>query len=555
MRSSQILLPLLVAGCAGSVDGQAPRPPVEASPDDSATSDTQGAPISSDTGSTEAPDTAAPGPEPLPFRELPAMRIKSIQPDFWANHDEISGNAAGGVSFNLVWSMWEPESQLAPCAVGQEAYDGHCFTIDAAVDADILDYTARGLNVTAVVYGVPAWARIPGCVPASPGFEIFCAPVDAADYARFAGMLARRYDGLHGHGRVSAFVIHNEVNSNTWFDVGCGQGTPCDEQLWLDTYAASYLAAYDAIVAEQLHARVLVSLDHHFGADFDDPTAPAPLLSGETVLRHIAAAAGARDWRVAYHPYPPDLLANEFSPDDWPRVTYGNLGALAGWLHREFPGSAAAEDIHLTESGVNSVAPGSSLQDQSDALCDAMRNVLGTPGVDDHVYHRLVDHPVEVAGGLALGLRDELGNAKPAWSIWALANRDDLVPPLLDCGFEHLPHVRLVRSYSTERGHWASTRVAPAGFTEESAWLLDREASAGTVLLFECAFGTHGFLTDDPACEGQQPLGPVGWAYTSALPNTVAIHRCYTGVDHFISTDPGCEGQVFERTLGWAHPG
>lgn len=546
---------MMLVGC-GPTYTAGSTPDTEPATD--ATTDTPSEPDDTD-GDTDLPvdtadDTGSTPSGPLPFPELPAMRIKSLQPDFWSDHDEISGNAAGGVSFNLLWAAWEPAVTPAPCAPGQEAYDGRCFTIDAAVDADIADYTARGLNVTAVVYGVPAWARIADCVPASPGFEIFCAPADAADYGRFTGMLARRYDGTRGHGRLSSFVVHNEVNSNTWFDVGCGQGDPCDTALWLDTYAANWNAAYDAVTAEQPTARVLVSLEHHFGAAFDDPTNYAPMLSGETVLRHLAAAAGTRTWRVAFHPYPPDLRSPEFSPDDWPRVTYGNLGALAGWLHREFPGSAAAQDIHLTENGISSAAPLSSEAAQASALCDAMRNVLGTPGIDDHVYHRMSDHPVEVASGLALGLRREDGTAKAAWTTWALANRDDLVPPLLDCGFEDLPYTRLVRSRSAARGHWASSRVAPDGFTEESAWHLLRDEAPGTVLLFECAVGSHDLLTPDAGCEGLVPLGPVGWVYPTEQPGTVALNRCYAGGDHFVSSDPGCEGATFEQTLGWALP-
>jgi hypothetical protein len=494
-------------------------------------------------------------PSALPYPDKTPYDVKGLQPDFWSDKDEIAGNGTGAIAVNLVWAFWEPAKDTAPCGGGKVEYGGHCFTIDAGVDGEIKQYTAKGLVVTGVVYGVPAWAR-PGvnCSPVAPGFDIFCAPDNAMDYARFAGMLAQRYNGLNGNGRVADFVIHNEVNTNDWFDIGCGQGTPCNAQNWMDTYADNYAAAYDEIVANQPHAKVLMSFTHHFGTTYDKPNQTNPTLSVKTFVKTVASKLGDRDWRVAYHPYPPNLLKPQFSADDLPLVTYGNVGVIVGWLMAEFPNDPHAWDVQLTESGVNSLAPHSTAQAQANGVCDSLYNVTATPGISSYIYHRMKDHPAETAAGLGLGLRDTNGNAKPAWAVWATSNRIDLTPPQLSCGFENLPHTRLVRAFKAGRGHWATTRRPPAGFVEEQVYRLHYSEKPGTLMLYECMKGGDSFVSKQADCEGHQPMGPLGYIHTDPVPGGVALYRCVSGnnSDHMISPEPNCEVYNTEELLGYA---
>jgi hypothetical protein len=224
------------------------------------------------------------------------------------------------------------------------------------------------------------------CTPVASGFEIFCAPNNAQDFGRFAGMLARRYDGLRGNGRVADFVLHNEVNSNDWFDIGFGQGAACNKQAWLQIYADNYNWAHDYIAAEQPSAKVRSPLTHHFGPELDDLTDKNPVLSVMTVLRGLAPLIAPRPWRVAYHPYAPDFLNPQFGADDYPRATSGNIGVVAGFLAKEFPSVPSAREIQLTESGVNSLPPSSEAA-QAEAICRSFENVIGTPGIENYVFH------------------------------------------------------------------------------------------------------------------------------------------------------------------------
>ena len=187
-------------------------------------------------------------------------------------------------------------------------------------------------------------------------------------------------------------------------------------------------------------------------------------------------------------------------------------------------------------------------------MCDSLRNVLGTPGITRYIYHRMKDHPDETASGLGVGLWDSNGVAKQAWGVWALANRDDLVPAQLSCGFEHLPHTLLVSSTHPSRGHWTSTRLAPPDFTEEARWKLWREQQPDSTMLYECQVGGHNLLTPDPGCEGQRALGPVGWIHNAAGTGRVALYRCRVASsgDHFVSESASCNGHQVERLLGYA---
>ena len=73
---------------------------------------------------------------------------------------------------------------------------------------------------------------------------------------------------------------------------------------------------------------------------------------------------------------------------------------------------------------------------QRNYLCQAFKNILGTPGVESFIYHRLLDHSDEIRQGLALGLWSSKTSFKPAWELFALANRKGVNANYPSCGFE-----------------------------------------------------------------------------------------------------------------------
>lgn len=493
--------------------------------------------------------------KPTSVRDTYPVRksIKSLQPDF-QDRAQIIGNEVHGVAMNLVWAEWQPQ-QSKSCGANQVQYDGYCFNKNQAIIDAIREYTNHGVVVTAVVYGVPDWARRDCVNPKKRVVQapMFCAPVDgkASDYGRFAGFVANFFNGEKGNGRVADFVIHNEVNSYMWFNIGCSD-TNCNLNTWTRVYADSYNAAYDYIKKEQKNAKVLISFDHYFGAT------KGISYRADNFLKTLVPKLGNRDWMLAFHSYPPDLASPEFGANDYNNhgiISFGNIGVLAGWLRQNYPNDQHAWEIQLTENGINGV--GASMQQRQQAqLCQAFRNVLGTPGITSFVYHRLVDHPDEVAGGLGCGLWNEDRSPKPAWTTFALANRKGVGAGWPSCGFDILPYVPLMRGYNGKK-HWVTSRQFPSGVKVEQTWHILREQAPNTQLVYECRVGgpngDHTLISTFANCENQFNMGPMGYVYKTQVAGTSPIYRCYiaTTGDHFISSDPNCEGQKKESLIGY----
>jgi hypothetical protein len=482
-----------------------------------------------------------------PYPPKTVYQMKNIQPDvqswgivggtMWnANVSQIVGNQAGGVVQDLVWSSWET-AYPTTCTGSQVSFEGHCFTVDPTIDATIQTFSSQGLAVTGILYGTPSWANAGKSCAGS----VWCSPNNASDYARFVRFIANRYNGAQGHGRVVDFVIDNEVDQKSWYNCGCSTNAA-----WEQDYANNFNAAYDGVKAEQSNARVLMSVDHVWSPAFDSSST----ISVSEFIPAVASLVGSRGWQVALHPYSTVVGGPTFSPDDINAgyITFGDIGVIVGWLQQEYPGSAAASGVELTESGFDTnPSNGDSDAGQNTAVCNSFYNVVGTPGIDNYVYHRLIDNTGE--GGLLLGLWDVNQNQKPAWATWALANRAGHY----SCGFSANNYTTLTRSYSSSRGHWASTRLAPSGFTEEHAFNLTRSPLSGATLLYECQVGNGNMISNSVGCEGPYTnMGPVGYIDNSSASGLVPIYRCHVGTDHFISTSSSCEGQSVDYLLGYA---
>ena len=469
--------------------------------------------------------------------------IKGLQPDYQPI-GQIIGNAVHTVAMNFEWYVWQPTLKKGTCAELTEAsFNGYCYVINTIEIDAIKKYTDEEIMVTAVVYGVPEWARRSCSVAVNP---TFCAPTEegAVYYGLFLKFLANFFNGENGNGRISDFVIHNEVNDISWFNFGCNNGN-CDLDLWTSVYAESYNKAYDNVINEQKNEKVLISFQHDFFSDLDVRLKNKnSVISCETFLKYLVPKLGNRKWRLAFHSYPIDLLKPEFGPNDYPYVTFGNIGAISGWLHKNYPKNPHAWEVQLTENGIN--GDSSMLAAQKEYLCKAFKNILGTPGIESFIYHRLVDHAAE--GSLKCGLWSATEKYKPAWELFALANRKNVGEGYPTCGFELLPYVEIVNGYNGNV-HYITTRNLPNGFKKESSFKIRRESNSEDMsLVYECRLGgpkgEHAFISSDYNCENQFNMGPMGYLYTKKVDNSIPLYRCLItkNSDHFLTTDSNCDG-------------
>ncbi len=209
-------------------------------------------------------------------------------------------------------------------------------------------------------------------------------------------------------GRVWNYIVGNEVNSH-WF--WCNMGRVTMEQ-FADDYLRAVRLCATAVKKYSTHARVFVSLEHHWNIRYPggDARQSFPARAFLEYFVSQARAGGDFDWNIAFHPYPENL----FNPRTWldksattnqdtPRITFKNLELLPGFLRQPaFLFAGRPRHIILSEQGFHMADDSDGELLQAAAYCYAYFKTDHLPGIDAFIYHRHVDNAHE--GGLNLGL-------------------------------------------------------------------------------------------------------------------------------------------------------
>lgn len=225
--------------------------------------------------------------------------------------------------------------------------------------------------------------------------------------------MAERYSGAdYKHGRVSNWIVGNEVNNNkNWNYVG-----PMDLASYTKLYEKNFRVAYTAIKSRSKNARVFFSTDYEWkkqntnlqyaAKDFID------------LFNAGISAEGNIEWGLAYHPYPYPMTEPEFWDDDQtgmvnetfesPVVNFKNLHVLTDYFQQAHMRTAGGQVRHiiLSEEGFtsDSISRGKVYDIQAAAFAYAYYLVDNNLYIDAFILNRQVDAITEVETSCAFGL-------------------------------------------------------------------------------------------------------------------------------------------------------
>lgn len=303
-------------------------------------------------------------------------------------------------------------------------YDGKTYHFSKAVietyDETISAMSNKDITVTAIILNGwnPATPDliVPGTTQKSNVFYYMPNVQTQAGFEEtraIAAFLAERYNGDDpDHGKVSNWIIGNEINNQQWNHMGA-----MDITNYVQTYQEAFRVFYTAIKSTSANDRVFFSLDYNWHNEADGKLK----YGGKDIIDYfnsIANVQGQMDWGVAYHPYPCPMTDAIFWDDaktglitndlNSPVVNFINLNVLTDYLATpafQKP-NGEVRNIMLTEEGFTATnAAGDDLsQIQAAAYAYSYYLVDSNPYIDAYILSRQVDAPSEVNQGLAFGL-------------------------------------------------------------------------------------------------------------------------------------------------------
>jgi hypothetical protein len=245
-------------------------------------------------------------------------------------------------------------------------------------------------------------------------------------------LMAERWSREDGaNGRFSNWIMHNEIDqAATWTNMGA---QPLAR--YLETYLRSARLMHHSARLFDPHARVFVSLTHHW-AKKSSGFGTYIVREMIELMAEASRIEGDFEWGIAYHPYPRDLR----NPDTWkdqdlttdfdtPYITPKNIEVLPAFLAQpRFLFQGQPRGILLSEQGFNT--PTLSIEDQRRQVAGLIymfRKLKDLKTIEAYHLHRYHDMPIQ-EGGLRLGIITETGEHKLGWDAYRAIGTPEEAP-------------------------------------------------------------------------------------------------------------------------------
>lgn len=335
------------------------------------------------------------------------------------------------------------------------SYKGKNYNINAStllsLDTQIKAYSDAGVAVTAVI--VNAWnteqpeLNLPGLtqLPSEQAlyYQFNTSSKKAVDSLEaLASFLAKRYNGQNGYGKITNWVIGNEINNQRWNHANVN-----DEGQYIQDFQGAFRIFYTAIKSESANDNVMFSIDHYWNIPTEAQATTT--YSGKSIVdtfAYINQVEGAIDWGLALHPYPYPMnspmfwkerderygVSSYFSDSvDSPIVDFVNLHVVTDYM--QSPGlldtNGKVRTIFLTEEGFSSVTgSGDMATQQAAAIAYSYYIAANNPYIKAYILSRQEDHEEELKSGLAVGLSVKYEDGKrvdkPAKEVFRLIDTE-----------------------------------------------------------------------------------------------------------------------------------
>ena len=306
------------------------------------------------------------------------------------------------------------------------SYEGKTFQINKELidqlDGEVKRLSDSGVAVTAILLN--AWNNT---VPELNPIGVKELPKEQAVYYGFnveseqgfravkamASFLAKRYNGQNGHGKITNWVVGNEIDNQYWNYEG-----DYDVSTYTKKFQRAFRVFYTAMKSVSANDNIMFSLDHYW--NMFPEAAPVDKYKGKDVVlafHHFDNLEGHMDFGLALHPYPYPIFSPAFWDDDKtgkvndtidsPIINFKNLHVITDFMQLDSMKNKKGEvrKIFLTEEGFTSIQKGQDKSDeQAAAVAYSYYIVDNNPYISAYLMSRQEDSDDEVKHGLAFGL-------------------------------------------------------------------------------------------------------------------------------------------------------